>query len=92
MPSKYNKGLQESFEPMLEGTKTVTDSMEIATGVLSTMTIFLKKRWQAALSPDILATSLADYLTRRGVPFRDTHHISGQVAALAERGGSRWIS
>lgn len=51
MPSKYNKGLQESFEPMLEGTKTVTDSIEIATGVLSTMTIFLIKKMAGGAQP-----------------------------------------
>lgn len=38
----------------------------------------------SALTPDMLATDLADYLVRRGVPFRETHHISGQVVALAE--------
>jgi argininosuccinate lyase len=77
LPSTYNKDLQESFEPMLDGTKTVADSIQIATGVLSTLTIF----------PDMLATGLADYLVRKGVPFRETHHISGRVVALAEKKG-----
>jgi argininosuccinate lyase len=86
LPSTYNKDLQESFEPMLDGTKTVADSIQIATGVLSTMAVF-PDRMKAALSPDMLATDLADYLVRKGVPFRDTHHISGQVVALAEREG-----
>jgi argininosuccinate lyase len=86
LPSTYNKDLQESFEPMLDGTKTVADSIQIATGVLSTMAIFPDKM-KAALSPDMLATDLANYLVRKGVPFRDTHHISGQVVALAENEG-----
>jgi argininosuccinate lyase len=86
LPSTYNKDLQESFEPMLDGTKTVADSIQIATGVLSTMTIFPEKM-KAALSPDMLATDLADYLVRKGVPFRETHHISGRVVALAEKEG-----
>jgi argininosuccinate lyase len=86
LPSTYNKDLQESFEPMLDGTKTVADSIQIATGVLSTLTIFPEKM-KAALSPDMLATDLADYLVRKGVPFRDTHHISGKVVALAEKEG-----
>jgi argininosuccinate lyase len=38
-----------------------------------------------SLSPDMLATDLADYLVRKGVPFRETHHISGRVVALAEK-------
>ncbi len=86
LPSTYNKDLQESFEPMLDGVKTTADSIQIATGVLSTLTIFPDKM-KAALTPDMLATDLADYLVRKGVPFRETHHISGRVVALAEQEG-----
>ncbi|KIX10314.1 argininosuccinate lyase [Rhinocladiella mackenziei CBS 650.93] len=86
LPSTYNKDLQESFEPMLNGIKTSADSVQIATGVLSTLTIFPDKM-RAALTPDMLATDLADYLVRQGVPFRETHHISGRVVALAEKEG-----
>jgi argininosuccinate lyase len=86
IPSTYNKDLQESLEPMLDHVKTVGDSLQIATGVLSTLSIF-PERMAAALSPDMLATDLAEYLVRKGVPFRDTHHISGEVVALAERQG-----
>ncbi|KAI9788826.1 MAG: hypothetical protein M1835_002050 [Candelina submexicana] len=84
LPSTYNKDLQESVEPMLDHVKTVGDSIQIATGVLSTLTV-LPEKMLSGLSPDMLATDLADYLVRRGVPFRETHHISGQVVALAER-------
>ena len=74
---------------MRDGTKTVADSVQIATSVLSTMTIFPEKM-RAALSPDMLATDLADYLVRKGVPFRETHRISGRVMALAEKKRSQW--
>ena len=84
LPSTYNKDLQESFEPMLDGVKTTSDSIQIATGVLSTLSIFPEKM-RAAITPDMLATDLADYLVRKGVPFRETHHISGRVVALAEK-------
>lgn len=86
IPSTYNKDLQESVEPLLDHVKTVGDSLLIATGVLSTLTI-QPERMQAALTPDMLATDLADYLVRKGVPFRETHHISGQVVALSEKEG-----
>lgn len=86
LPSTYNKDLQESWETMLDGVKTTSDSIQIATGVLSTMSIDPEKML-AALSPDMLATDLADYLVRKGVPFRETHHISGRVVALAEKEG-----
>lgn len=84
IPSTYDKDLQESVEPMLDHVKTVGDSIQIATGVLSTLMIFPEKM-RAALSPDMLATDLAEYLVRKGVPFRETHHISGQCVALAEK-------
>lgn len=84
IPSTYNKDLQESVEPLLDHVKTVGDSMQIATGVLSTLTA-QPEAMRAALTPDMLATDIADYLVRKGVPFRETHHISGQVVALAEK-------
>ena len=86
LPSTYNKDLQESVEPLLDCVKTVGDSLQIATGVLSTLSIYPDKMLEA-LTPDMLATDLADYLVRKGVPFRETHHISGQVVALAEKEG-----
>lgn len=83
IPSTYNKDLQESVEPMLDHVKTVGDSIQIATGVLSTLAINPENMIKS-LSPDMLATDLADYLVRKGVPFRETHHISGRVVALSE--------
>ncbi|TKX18535.1 argininosuccinate lyase [Elsinoe australis] len=83
IPSTYNKDLQESIEPMLDHVKTVGDSIQIATGVLSTLAIKPESMLKS-LTPDMLATDLADYLVRKGVPFRETHHISGRVVALAE--------
>merc|ERR1711977_669050 len=84
IPSTYNKDLQESVEPLLDHVKTVGDSLQIATGVLSTLEI-QPENMLKSLTPDMLATDLADYLVRKGVPFRETHHISGQVVALAEK-------
>ncbi|KAI0393569.1 argininosuccinate lyase [Xylariaceae sp. FL0594] len=84
LPSTYNKDLQESWENMLDSVKTVSDSVQIATGVLATMDI-RPDLMRAALDPFMLATDIADYLVRKGVPFRETHHISGRVVALSEK-------
>lgn len=86
LPTTYNKDLQESVEPMIDHMKTVGDSLQIATGVLSTLSINADKMF-AALAPEMLATEFADYLVRKGVPFREGHHISGRVVALAEDKG-----
>lgn len=86
LPSTYDKDLQESVEPLLDHVKTIGNSIQIATGVLSTLDV-QPKNMLAALTPDMLATDLADYLVRKGVPFRETHHVSGKVVALAEKTG-----
>ncbi len=45
------------------------------------------ERMAARLAPEMLATDLADYLVRKGVPFRDTHHVAGAAVRLAETSG-----
>lgn len=85
-PSTYNKDLQEDKEPLFDCLTTASHSIQIATGVLSTLSVNADKM-AAALTMDMLATDLADYLVRKGVPFRETHHISGEAVALAEKEG-----
>lgn len=82
-PSTYNKDLQEDKEPLFDNLVTASHSIQIATGVLSTLRI-VPEKMEAALTMDMLATDLADYLVRKGVPFRETHHISGEAVHLAE--------
>ncbi|CCE61301.1 hypothetical protein TPHA_0A02190 [Tetrapisispora phaffii CBS 4417] len=86
IPSTYNKDMQEDKEPLFDCLTTVEHSILIATGVISTLTVQSDKM-AAALTMDMLATDLADYLVRKGVPFRETHHISGECVALAEKEG-----
>lgn len=87
LPSTYNKDLQESVKPLLDHVKTVGDSIQIAEGVLSTLATQPEKM-RAALDPFVLATDVADYLERKGVPFGETHHISGRCVALSEQTGT----
>ncbi|EMD38444.1 argininosuccinate lyase [Gelatoporia subvermispora B] len=83
LPSTYNKDLQEDKEPLFDVVDTVSASFKIAEGVVATMEVHAEKMRQA-LTMDVLATDLADYLVRKGIPFRETHHISGRAVALAE--------
>ena len=83
LPRAYNKDLQEDKVPLFQAVDTVKDCLAIATGVICTMKPkpeYLMK----ALCPEMLATDLADYLVRKGVPFRETHHISGACVRLSE--------
>ncbi|GMM29291.1 argininosuccinate lyase [Martiniozyma asiatica (nom. inval.)] len=86
IPSTYNKDMQEDKEPLFDCMLTVEHSILIATGVISTLSPNGEKM-RAALSMDMLATDLADYLVRKGVPFRETHHISGECVRAAEENG-----
>ncbi len=86
LPSTYNKDLQEDKEPLFDAVDTLEGSLPIATGVLSTLTIH-PERMAQALVPEMLATDLAEYLVRKGVPFREAHHITGAAVRLAEERG-----
>lgn len=84
LPSTYNKDLQECQEPLFDCVNTIDMSLQILEGVLATLKINPTKM-AGALTMDMLATDLADYLVRKGVPFRETHHVSGRAVALAEQ-------
>ncbi|KAI0314270.1 argininosuccinate lyase [Amylostereum chailletii] len=83
LPSTYNKDLQEDKEPLFDTVDTVSACFRIAEGVIGTLEVH-PDRMRNALTMDVLATDLADYLVRKGMPFRHTHHISGRAVALAE--------
>ncbi len=74
LPRAYNKDLQEDKIPLFQAVDTVKDCIAITTGVILTMKPN-PEMLMKALCPEMLATDLADYLVRKGVPFRETHHI-----------------
>lgn len=83
LPSSHNKDMQEDKASLFDALTTVEHVILIADGVISTV-IVNQDKMNAALTMDMLATDLADYLVRKGVPFRETHHISGQAVSTAE--------
>ncbi|MEZ4735981.1 MAG: argininosuccinate lyase [Caldilineaceae bacterium] len=83
LPMTYNKDLQEDKEPLFDALHSVSSSLQIACGVISTMTPN-PAALTAALSTELLATDLAEYLVRKGVPFRETHHVAGAAVRMAE--------
>ncbi len=86
LPSAYDKDLQEDKEPLFDTIDTLTLELPVLTGVIATLSV-RQERMAAALRDDLLATELADYLVRKGVPFRQGHHLVGQaVRAAAARG------
>ena len=83
LPMTYNKDLQEDKEPLFDALHNVSNSVQIACGVISTLTPNANAL-RAALAPELLATDLAEYLVRKGVPFRETHHVAGAAVRMAE--------
>jgi len=86
LPSTYNKDLQEDKEPLFDTVETLEMVLPILTGVIRTLTLH-PERMRAAITPDMLATDLAYYLVHKGVPFREAHHLVGQVVRRAEELG-----
>ncbi len=86
LPTSYNKDLQEDKEPLFDAVDNISGALAIACGVLSTLTPN-QTALRAALSTEMLATDLAEYLVRKGVPFRETHHIAGAAVRMAELQG-----
>ncbi len=86
IPSAYDKDLQEDKEPLFDAVDTLKLALPVAAGVLRTLTIH-PDRMRQALSDDLLATDLADYLVRKGVPFRESHRLVGRVVRRAEELG-----
>jgi len=83
LPTGYNKDLQEDKEPLFDAIDTLSLALPVAAGVIRTLKIH-PERMRQALDDGLLATDLADYLVRRGVPFRQSHHLVGQAVRRAE--------
>ena len=83
LPSTYNKDLQEDKEPMFDTVDTLLACLKIAAGVVSTLE-FDSDSMAGACSDDMLATDLADYLVRKGIPFRQAHELVGRAVGTAE--------
>ncbi|MCA9960829.1 MAG: argininosuccinate lyase, partial [Anaerolineales bacterium] len=86
LPSSYDKDLQEDKEPVFDAFDTLSVVLPVMTDVINTL-ILRPERMAAQLEPNLLATDLADYLVKRGVPFREAHHLVGQVVQAAETRG-----
>ena len=91
LPLAYNRDLQEDKEPVFDSIDTLEVLLPAFTGMIATLT-FNTERMQA-LAPQgfALATDIAEWLVREGVPFRDAHELSGAcVQACEQRGIELW--
>ena len=81
LPLTYNRDLQEDKEGLFDALDTVKMTLETITAMLATLRPVPEKMQAAASDPALMATDLAEWLARQGVPFRDAHHQVGRFVA-----------
>lgn len=88
LPLAYNKDMQEDKEGVFDSVKTALISLEILEKSLQSLTIQTERMKKMTLIGHLSATDLADFLVKEcKIPFREAHHITGEVVAYAEREG-----
>ncbi len=87
LPLAYNKDLQECKEGPIDAAKTLSDCMEIASGMLETMTVNADTMLKQAKLGFTAATDVADYLAKKGMPFREAHRVVGELVLYCEKNG-----
>jgi argininosuccinate lyase len=87
LPMTYNRDLQEDKERLFDTADTVRVTVGVMAAMLRNTKVNRAACAAAAGDPALLATDLADYLVRKGMPFRQAHHAVGAVVALAEKSG-----
>ena len=81
LPLAYNKDMQEDKEAIFDATETVIKCLEVFIPMIATMKPLKENMLAAAKRGFINATDLADYLTKKGMPFRSAYKITGQIVA-----------
>ena len=85
LPSSYQRDLQEDKEPLFAAYDQVANMVSVAAGAIRTTKFDVDGLRAAASDPALLATEAADYLVRKGIPFRQAHDIVGKVLREAEK-------
>ncbi len=81
LPLAYNKDMQEDKEAIFDALETVCMCLDIFAPMIKTMKLIPQNMYRAAQEGFINATDLADYLTKKGMPFRSAYKIVGQIVA-----------
>src|SRR2546428_8912727 len=90
LPSSYQRDLQEDKETLFAAHDQANGMVRVAAGAAAAMEFNAERLRAAASDPALLATEAADWLVRRGVPFRQAHDVIGQGLREAGRPGKPW--
>ncbi|MBR2464296.1 MAG: argininosuccinate lyase [Clostridia bacterium] len=88
LPLAYNKDMQEDKESVFDAAETVQMCLDVMTPMIDTMTVRADRMRKAAEEGFINATDLADYLVKKGMPFRDAYRVSGSIVAECIKTGA----
>jgi argininosuccinate lyase len=87
LPLAYNKDMQEDKEPVFDAVDTAEMCLPVFAAMLDTMTVLPQNMRAAAGRGFINATDCADYLTKKGMPFRDAYTVVGHLVAACGQAG-----
>lgn len=87
MPLAYNRDLQEDKEPVIDSVAQLRLLLPAMTGMVRTLTFHPERMYELAPAGFTLATDLAEWMVRQGVPFREAHEASGSAVRVAESRG-----
>ena len=87
LPLAYNKDLQEDKEGVIDACKTLRDCYVCMTGMIATVTINKEAMAAQAKKGYLAATDVADYLAKKGMPFRKAHEVVGHLVLLCDKRG-----
>ena len=87
LPLAYNKDMQEDKEPVFDAIDTVEMCLPVFAAMIDTMTVRTDNMRKAAGKGFINATDCADYLTKKGMPFRDAYTVTGKLVAACTQQG-----
>ncbi len=87
LPLSYNRDMQEDKEPLFDTADTVKLCLQVNVEMLKTLEFKEENMKKALEGGFVTATDVADYLARKGVPFRSAHEIVGKIVSYADRGG-----
>ncbi|MCY4530253.1 MAG: argininosuccinate lyase, partial [Chloroflexi bacterium] len=89
LPLTYNRDMQEDKEGLFDTVDTLIPTLQVVTGMVSTMDVQPDRLRNAALNSYALATDVADYLVAKGLPFREAHGIVARLSQHAVESGKR---
>ena len=87
LPLTYNRDLQEDKEALFDTVDTLNATLDVLSGTVATLTVHKERMADSLLGGFILATDVADYLAKKGMPFREAHGVVGELVQYAVGAG-----